>query len=98
MKMQRNAGADPIKNMYFHDWSGGILASDKLHNPAVTLPTAERDCNQPSAFDRTRSGRPSAIKATANPNTPPTPSPVKNLKMKKSFTSRDNALNPVLIE
>src|SRR5690606_14233521 len=47
-----------------------------LIKPAVTLPTADSACNQPRAPVRASSGNVSAINATANPNTPPTPSPV----------------------
>ena len=45
--------------------------------PAAMFPTAERACKVPRAPARAVSGRVSATRATARPNTPPTPRPVR---------------------
>ena len=76
MKMQRNAGAAPMRKRYFHEFAGSISESDIAQSPAATLPTAESACSRPRALGRASSGSESATSATARPNTPPTPRPV----------------------
>ena len=78
-----NAGNAPITNNACHGWSANGSACFAASaptpmpiRPAVMFPHADSDCNNPSAGARARSGTESATKATARPNTPPTPSPV----------------------
>ena len=50
----------------------------KLMHAAVMLPTAASAWRNPRAYGRDRAGRTSATNATAAPNVPPTPSPIRN--------------------
>ena len=92
-----------MRNMYFHAMPEGMaLPSSEPRKiailAAVMLPTADNACSVPSAPVRERSGKPSATRATANPNTPPTPRPVTNRYAAKSTQPFENADRPVQTE
>ena len=95
MKIQRNAGAAPMRKRYFHETIGSRLESAIAHAPAVTLPTAESAWRRPSALGRAWSGRESATSATARPKTPPTPRPVIARKIMNCVMSCAKAESPV---
>ena len=84
MKTQRKAGAPPTMNIACQVLSP-IGSSSRAASmpmpmpirPAEILPIEESDCRRPSAGARALSGTVSATSATARPNTPPTPTPVR---------------------
>jgi hypothetical protein len=78
--------------------AASIGAKAMLTNAALTLPTAERACSQPRAWERAFSGMTSATRATPTANSPPTPSPVRKRHRAKSQKLTDRALSPVKAE
>ena len=80
----KSAGSAPTRNIQRHPlpaWMTLLLSKwsiSSLKPPAARLPTVESIWSIPKAPARAVPGSVSAISATANPKTPPTPNPVKN--------------------